>query len=401
MALAHRDIDHGWVTGLCRELAKDEGNRPEEVHVTSFQLASLGDDQGVISRYEKSTNEAIVGHRVLTIHWVSGGQERSYTVVIKSKVPGSTIRRRLEEVYGKLDPELAELQNQLAPSILDDCHIRELHIYELDRPSLKSITPAIKRVWRDPEAQIFAVVMERFEHMRHEKTLDNLDVWLADDIDCALSQIARVHGDFLGEISAAHPPPWLLPFHHMNNARLLAYQGALLRYNATAFPELFDPGRAKLIEALLSSAEKRHRAIMQRPLTLIHGDFTPRNVCLRTNAAHGARLCAYDWELAQVHLPQRDVCEFLCYVLNPARGWKDESTAELLERYRRTLQEVYGQPIERAQFEQDLSMAIAEFCTFKLLVQGITHQLLGNRYYFERLVQNAFDGMAVFADRVD
>ena len=30
----------------------------------------------------------------------------------------------------------------------------------------------------------------------------------------------------------------------------------------------------------------------------------------------------------------------------------------------------------------------------RLLVQGITHRLLGKRAYFERMVANAFDGIA-------
>jgi hypothetical protein len=98
-----------------------------------------------------------------------------------------------------------------------------------------------------------------------------------------------------------------------------------------------------------------------------------------------------------VHLPQRDVCELLCYVLSPRRGWKDEATARLLDGYRTHLEAASGRPIDAAEFRADLALAIQEFCTFKLLVQGITHQLIGNRYYFERLVHNAFDSVEAFA----
>lgn len=395
MGLSLDDLDAAWMVGLCRDLVKADSL--EDIQVRSSSLTELDGAQGVISRYEKSTREAIVGHRVLTIRWVMQGKELEHRVVIKSKAPGSVIRRRLADVYGRLDPRLAALQQEVSPSILDDCHTRELQIYELDRPGLRSITPVIERVWMNPASQIFVIVMELLEDVRHEKTLDDLDVWLSSDVECVLDQIARVHGEFLGQLSAAAPPACLVPFHHLNNARLLAYQGALLRYNAESFPDLFDSRRVGLIESFLTSASERHRRIMDRPLTLVHGDFTPRNVCLKESDDRSElRLCAYDWELAQVHLPQRDICEFLCYVLNPKRGWKDPATAQVLDRYRSALEVASGRRIEAAEFRHDLAIAIEEFCSFKLLVQGVTHQLLGNRHYFERLVQNSFDSIEAF-----
>jgi hydroxymethylglutaryl-CoA reductase (NADPH) len=399
MGLTLDDLDHGWVTGLCRDLAQAAAGSPDDVHVRSFALAELGDAQGVLSRYQPSTREAIVGHRVLTIRWTLRGAEREDRLVLKSKPPGTVIRRRLEETYRRFDPRLAELQHQLAPSILDDIHTRELQIYQLDRPGLRSITPRIHRVWMDRSAEIFVIVMELLEGVRHARTLDDLDVWQPDDIACVVSQIARVHGEHLGELSATAPPPYLVPFDQLNNARTLAYQAALLAYNALTFPDLFDARRVRRLESLLAAAPRRHRAIARRPLTLIHGDLTPRNLCLRTHAGSSElRLCAYDWELAQVHLPERDLCEFLCYVLDPRRGWKEPSTARLLDQYRAGLEAASGHSIDRADFQRDLAMAIHEFCTFKLLVQGLTHQLLGNRSYFERLVQNAFGALDATED---
>jgi thiamine kinase-like enzyme len=381
---------------------------PEDVHVRSFALAELGDAQGVLSRYAPSTREAIVGHRLLTIRWALRGEERTDRVVLKSKAPGAVVRRRLEEVYRRFDPRLAELQHRLDPSILDDVHTRELAVYALESPALRSITPAIHRLWLDPSAGIFVIVMELLDGdgVRHASTLDDLDVWQPDDIEHAVCGIARVHGHHLGTFSPASPPPWLLPFDRLHDARLLDYQAALLAYNAAALPDLFDPPRVRRLEAFLASAPRRRHAIASRPLTLIHGDLTPRNICLRPpgtpqSPAPHPRLCAYDWELAQLHLPARDLCELLCYVLPPQQGWRHEATARLLDRYRAHLAAAAHRPIDAADFRRDLAMALREFCTFKLLVQGITHQLLGKRSYFERLVHNAFDGAAAFAGADD
>ena len=53
--------------------------------------------------------------------------------------------------------------------------------------------------------------------------------------------------------------------------------------------------------------------LLATPHTLIHNDFNPRNVVLRATT-DGLRLCAFDWELVGIGLPQRDLAEFLCFV---------------------------------------------------------------------------------------
>ncbi len=397
MPLSMADISPEWVEGLCcRIAARSPASDGDGARVSSFRLDPLGDEQGVISRYEKSTKRAIVGHHVLTIQWACGKEERESRLVIKAKVPGALIRKRLREVYRRFDPELAELQEQLDPSMLDDCHLRELAIYQLDRVSLKAITPVVEHVWLEPESGIFAIVMELLQDVRHDKTLDDLSVWTPDDITCALAGIAKVHGEFLGEMSDGSPPSWLLSYRQLNNRAFLEYEALLLRYNANTFKNLFHRSRVRALESLVESAEDRQREILQRPLTLIHGDFSPRNVCLRPNGRAPMSLCAYDWELAQMHLPERDICEFFCYVLDPSRGWNDASVDAMLERYRLELQAASSRPISRAELGHGMALALEEFCTFKLLVQGITHQILGKRRYFERLVANAFDGIAKF-----
>jgi hydroxymethylglutaryl-CoA reductase (NADPH) len=350
---------------LCRELAGPD-----------YALTDLPGVEAVLSRYQPSSDDAIVGHRVLAGRWV-----------IKAKAPGSAVRRRLEATYRRFDERLADAQRALSPSLLDDCHTRELAIYALASSALRAVAPAIERVWRDDAAQIYVIVMEHLADVRHASTLDDLDAWQPADVAAALAGIAGVHGEFLGA-----PPACVIPFRELHDASLFAYEAALLRYNADSFPQLFDARRVRRLEALLAAAPDRLRAIAARPLTLVHGDFTPRNVCLRADQ----RLCAYDWELAQAHLPARDVCEFLCYVLDPARGWRDPSTAQLLERYRGCLAEATGRAFDAEELRHELALAGAELCTFKLLVQGITHQLLGKRRYFERLVHNAFDCIEVF-----
>src|SRR5213076_1282094 len=48
------------------------------------------------------------------------------------------------------------------------------------------------------------------------------------------------------------------------------------------------------------------------PQTLIHNDFNSRNIRLRRRQG-GWTLCAFDWELATIGAPTRDLAELLCF----------------------------------------------------------------------------------------
>ena len=78
--------------------------------------------------------------------------------------------------------------------------------------------------------------------------------------------------------------------------------------------------------------------------TLIHNDFNPRNVCLRQTGA-GFTLCAYDWELATVGAPQRDLAEFLCFVL--ASDTPDGQIDHWIEQHRTALETETGDRIDK------------------------------------------------------
>lgn len=408
MPLTPRHLHGEWLASLGRDLGFSA--------TPSLQLAPLPSRQAVLSRYQPLGSEAaleassddlgdrsLTGHHLLTL--TRGATTRR--LVLKAKLPGALVRQRMEPHYRARDPRLADAQRAVSPSILDACHLRELDLAALPDPALRAHSPRLFRIWRDDQAQIFALVMELLDDVRHADTLRDLDRWTEQDLTCALTGLAAVHGARLsapGSLPLASPS--LLPFAHLHHPSLLAYQAELLRYNATAFPELFSPARRRRLERLLAAAPARHRLIASRPLTLIHGDFTPRNLCLRPSG-EGLRLCAYDWELAQLHLPARDVVELLAYTLPPARSFRSALAARLLERYRLALivaaAEAAAAPapppleLSAAHFARDVALALAELATFKLLVQGITHQLLGERAYFERLVHNTFEGLAAFA----
>jgi hydroxymethylglutaryl-CoA reductase (NADPH) len=51
------------------------------------------------------------------------------------------------------------------------------------------------------------------------------------------------------------------------------------------------------------------------PKTLIYNDVQIRNLAMR-QLGQKWKLCLFDWEVATTHIPQRDLVEFLSYVIS-------------------------------------------------------------------------------------
>lgn len=94
-----------------------------------------------------------------------------------------------------------------------------------------------------------------------------------------------------------------------------------------------------------------HSFLSTSPLTLIHNDCNPRNLCLRKpeRVSEGGEIktCLYDWELATIDVPQRDVAEFLAFTLMPCTA--QNVRLELLDFYRCNLEHFSGStyPLDR------------------------------------------------------
>src|SRR5471030_868176 len=92
---------------------------------------------------------------------------------------------------------------------------------------------------------------------------------------------------------------------------------ALAEHAASEFPVLMNDEHFRRHRTLVDTLPEWWRRLEAMPRTLIHNDFNPRNIGIRGSGA-GARLCAYDWELATIHVPQHDVAELLAFVLPSA-----------------------------------------------------------------------------------
>jgi hydroxymethylglutaryl-CoA reductase (NADPH) len=141
----------------------------------------------------------------------------------------------------------------------------------------------------------------------------------------------------------------------------------------------------------VSSLQPSQDEALRMPSTLIHNDFNPRNLCFRRE--HRAlRVCAYDWELATVALPQTDLVVLLCYVL-PQDDAGDALT-RASDAHRHTLERAVDASIDPLRWEAGLRLALQILLATRLpsylMLDRVRAQtwLLGVLTHAERLGEN-------------
>src|SRR5436305_11193729 len=104
------------------------------------------------------------------------------------------------------------------------------------------------------------------------------------------------------------------------------------------------------------------------PRTLVHNDFSTRNIALRRD---GLQLVAYDWELATLHVPQRDLAELLAFTLSPD---VDPATVDHhLETHRNSLEAASGIELDRAAWIRGYELALRDFIVGRVQLYLMAH----------------------------
>jgi hypothetical protein len=103
----------------------------------------------------------------------------------------------------------------------------------------------------------------------------------------------------------------------------------------------------------------------------------------------------YDWELAAVHVPQYDVCEFLAFVLPPEAPV--QARHQYLEYYRKVLEKQTGLSFDREAFLQVYNLACLDFAYNRLSLYAMAHTLK-NYEFFPRVFNSHLNYVASFME---
>jgi NADP-dependent 3-hydroxy-3-methylglutaryl-CoA reductase len=263
------------------------------------------------------------------------------------------------------------------------CHLREHHVYRQADPRFRRHMPVVYETFQDDDREAYVLVMERLDGVTLLDSADDVSGWGRPQVTAALQGIGEVHAVWYGREQELEAMPWLAC--GMNAAAMTAMTTLweeLAHQAHTEFPELISADDLAQRYDLVRRIPDWWSEVEAMPRTLVHNDFNPRNIALRQDGGR-LRLCAYDWELATLHLPQHDLAELLSFVLTP-QATRDE-VGHYVEVHRRALELASGRAIDPRAWRAGYALSLADLAMNRVAFYLMAHTL--HHYGFmERVV---------------
>ncbi|WP_244205414.1 hypothetical protein [Streptomyces bobili] len=335
------------------------------VHVTRVEHLPQLHGDGIASELGAlGENRKLTGIHPLRVSWTDGdGCAHTADLVAKVKSRGEEIVAGIARLVSLCGAEVADAWHRWGGyTEFTDAHRRELSVYRRTDGPLRELLPRCFGLLEDDEREAYVVLMERLRH--------DGQPWTRDRVRLALRAIASVHGHWLGREEELLAEGWL---HQVPDPALLAKAGelwaALVRHAAADQPELLDADGRDAVLGIVEDAGNWTQELYALPRTLVHNDFNPRNL-----AVQDGRVVAYDWELAVVGLPQRDVVELLAFTLG--EDATEAEVAAMLQLHAQAVAAVSPRAAELVagcDWRRGYQLALREFLMTRLALYAAGH----------------------------
>ena len=335
----------------------------------SSTLLTRGSSQSIVSdliAWQSNRPTGLFGYRLETI----GGP---HDVILKIKARGCEVTGVGEAVARLCGEELGSAYARWRDRVgFAASHLREIAVYRQTDPRVVNHVPRLLGSIADDEREIWAVALERIADASYLDSVSD-SAWTDADIAVTIDGLSRLQSVWYGRERELRGLPWSgFERTAASMTDMADLWSALATHARSRFCAWADPSISSIHRRLIGEAGRWWRALDAPPRTLIHNDFNPRNICLRRNGS-GSVLCAYDWELATLGAPQRDLAEFLCFVLP-----EDVSKAAVdgwIGMHKRTLERGTGTTIDGDAWIEGFRSSLYDVLVDRLSMYALIHRI--------------------------
>jgi hypothetical protein len=223
----------------------------------------------------------------------------------------------------------------------------------------------------DERREIYIIIMELLQDVFLKDTVNNTGLWGPKEIETVLIDAAKFHSVWYKKERELLQKKWLGKIQTANTmAQMIPLWEALGVHAFEEFPEWIGADDVAVHQHIVKSIPNWWNKMENLPRTLIHNDFNPRNICLRKQA-NELKLCAYDWELATLHVPQHDLAELLTFVMDSETSI--EEVEYYVEFHRRALQSAVGDQIDPQQWREGYRYSLFDLAVNRIPLYVMAH----------------------------
>lgn len=347
-----------------------------DVRIARFDARRLGGSDGIISELSSWQVRKTIGLFRCRVAYRIGGRVKRRVLLVKAKAEDCHVIEIAQKLAQLCGDRLGDAVDRYR-SHLGICrgHVRELAIATQGDARFRGHIPRTLGAVQDAERGQFALVMEPVRDPILLDAADDPSRWERPYVAAAIRGLATLHSVWYGREETLRAHDWLP---HVPTASRMSDASELWSALAEhAAPLLRAWGLDAFVSHHASSVETVGmwwNVLDGGPRTLIHGDANPRNLAIcRSRTSGRPHLRAYDWELATVGAPQRDLAELLCFVL-PC----DVATREVdrwLAVHRRALSEASGVPIDPCWWRAGFAAALRDLLISRLAMYALIHRV--------------------------
>ena len=307
-------LDSGIVTGLMRCYCND----------MALEVSAVRSDwnrgvPSIIAELSSWKHGSVAGLDRYRLDLVrSGGEPEAIAVVAKRKARDEQLITTAAQIAGFCSQSLGSAFARFGHDIgLVGSQLREIGIYRQSDARFRRHTPIFYGAHVNDSQDEWLLLLEDISGLELLDSADATDDWSRECIEAAITGLADLHSIWYKRSAELRAEAWLGPVIPASRREEMSDLWlALADFAAPRFSRSFGSSVRTLQSRLIADVGPRWRQLERLPQTLVHNDFNPRNLALRRENG-SVRLCAYDWELATVGVPQHDLAEFLCFVLKP------------------------------------------------------------------------------------
>jgi NADP-dependent 3-hydroxy-3-methylglutaryl-CoA reductase len=301
------------------------------------------------------------------------GRKQTLKTMVKLKALDTEMHQVGIKMAAMGSMELASLFKKFALKTgFTNCHKKELAICKQVHNNFTDHVPKTYYTKIDEKREIYLLVNKRLENTQLKDSADSLQGWQEIHIEEVIKSAASFHSiwfdkDHLTLENDYFVEKRLSPTDYYEMAPFFL---SLLNNARNEFPEIVSQKHHTTISGIISQMDSWVPFYSKFPATLIHNDFNPRNITFQ-NGQPSPKAMIYDWELASIAMPQRDIAEFLCFVLK--KDTELEKIIKYADMHRNELEFLVNRNLEREDWLKGFKLAIYDFIIGRLMMYMMAH----------------------------
>lgn len=284
--------------------------------ILSVDILNSEIDNGILMNLSKRVNLKLIGFVPLRVHT----EEEELSLLLKSKSTDLETIKGLHIMAASVNPLLSDqITNNKEHLEYAKSHLKEIEVLTFLNDRGFTDTPKFYGSKVDKHREIFMFIQERlnFEDLLLIDAENSPEKWTEDLIKGAIQSISKAHQLLMNSLDTK-----LYQFNFESASSLYEFLVKI------AIAE--NPAKESELNSIWEQTIVNKRST-NLPKTIIHNDFNPRNVAVRSNG----EICIYDWELAVYQYPHRDIIEFLSFAM-------DEIDEEVFAKFLHFHHELWG-----------------------------------------------------------